>query len=60
MTPKRQAREQAIKDIKEELEREHKAFIAFRKELNPVMNELVKEQLQEQHRRSWCLSIWHK
>lgn len=41
-------RQQAIKDIKSELKDEHKAFIAFRTELNPVINMLVKKQIEEQ------------
>ena len=35
------AKEQAIADIKQDLERNHKSFIAFRTELNPVMNKIV-------------------
>jgi hypothetical protein len=41
MTP----RQQAIKDIKEELKREHKPFIAFNTALNPIMKELVRHTL---------------
>ena len=41
------AKEQAILDIQEELTKQGKAFIAFRTELNPIMDALVKEQLEE-------------
>lgn len=47
MTTKRnldmQAKKQAIHDIKEALKEEHKIFLLFREELNPVMEELVNE-----------------
>ena len=43
-----QAKKQAIQDIKEELARNHKCFLTFRSSLNKVMNQLVKEQLEEQ------------
>ena len=36
------AKIQAIQDIKDELKRERKAFMLFRKNLNPVMDELVR------------------
>ena len=39
------AKKQAIHDIKESLKEEKKAFLLFRKELNPVMSKLVKEYL---------------
>lgn len=42
------AKQKAIQDIKECLRQESKAFIAFRTELNPIMDELVKQQLKEQ------------
>lgn len=37
------ARNAAIHDIKECLREEKKAFLLYRKELNPIMDELVKE-----------------
>lgn len=40
--------QQAIQDIREDLSKEHKCFIAFRTKLNPVMRGLVKEQLRQQ------------
>ena len=56
------AKEQALKDIKDELKREHKAFIAFKSELNPIMRKLVSEQIKEQKKiskkTSYCLSMW--
>lgn len=44
MSPRRKAEH----DIRKELTRQGKCFIAFRKELNPVMREIVKEHLEEQ------------
>jgi len=41
-------REIAIKDIREDLRKEGKSFLAFHRELNPVMNELVKNQIKAQ------------
>ena len=52
------AKQQAIKDIRDELKKNHKAFIAFKKVLNPVMDELVEEQIHAQERVSYCLSVW--
>lgn len=43
-----QAKIQAIQDIKEDLERQHKCFISFVQELDEVMEALVEEQSQEQ------------
>lgn len=50
------AKEQAILDIKEDLKKTSKCFIAFRTKLNPVMNYLVHQQLKAQRVKSWCLS----
>ena len=36
------AKMQAIQDIKEELRKEHKHMLMFRKNLNPIMDKLVK------------------
>ena len=41
-------RQIAVQDIKVELSKEGKCFIAFRVELNPVMRELTKEYLKAQ------------
>ena len=46
----KEAKKQAIQDIKEELARNHKSFIMFRSNLNSVMNKLVKEQITEQEK----------
>lgn len=37
------AKKQAIHDIKKSLKEEKKVFLLFRKELNPIMDEIVKE-----------------
>ena len=42
------AKQQAIKDIKQELSLHGKCFLAFRTELNPVMEKLVSNQLKAQ------------
>lgn len=42
------AKEQAIIDMLPELEKRNKNFIAFRRELNPVMRKLVSQQIKEQ------------
>ena len=42
------ARQCAELDIQEELSRLGKCFIAFRTELNPVMDELVSNQIKSQ------------
>ena len=42
------ARQCAEMDIREELSRQGKCFIAFVERLNPVMDYLVKERLKEQ------------
>jgi len=41
-------KELAIKDIKDDLAKHGKCFIAFRKELNPTMDLLVKRQIEQQ------------
>ena len=53
-------KDQAIQDIKDELAKEGKSFLAFRKNLNPIMRALVKEQLSEQSRKAKCLSSFSK
>lgn len=42
------AKSQAIKDIKQELSLHGKCFLAFRTELNTVMEKLVNNQLKAQ------------
>ena len=56
-------RELAERDIRESLKQNGKSFIAFRTELNGVMNEITTEYLEAQQksdeeRHSWCLSGW--
>ena len=42
------AKQQAVKDIRESLRMQGKCFLAFRTELNPIMKDLVNEQLKAQ------------
>lgn len=42
------AKQAAIQDIKQELAIQGKCFLAFRKELNSVMKELVNNQIKAQ------------
>ena len=42
------AKEKAIQDIKEDLKKEKKVFLAFINDLNPIMDSLVKNQIQQQ------------
>ena len=42
------AKQQAILDIKEDLGRQHKCFIAFHRKLNPAIERLVKAQIYMQ------------
>lgn len=42
------AKEQATLDIMADLEKSNKCFIAFRKELNPIMRKLVSHQIRQQ------------
>ena len=42
------AKQQAIQDIKNDLRSSGKCFIAFRKELNPAINRLVRQQIKNQ------------
>ena len=42
--------EQAVNDILSECERTGRCFMAFRSKLNPVMDELVNEYIEEQSR----------
>ena len=44
MTPK----DLAVKDIKDDLMKENKAFLAFHNELNPAMRKIVFSQIKEQ------------
>ena len=42
------AKQVAVRDIKNDLRQYAKCFLAFHKELDPVMKQLVKEQLKAQ------------
>ena len=42
------AKEQAVLDIMADLKNQNKCFIAFRKELNPIMRKLVSYQIKQQ------------
>lgn len=42
------SKQQALKDIKADLRKEGKCFIAFRKELTPAIENLVKQQIRKQ------------
>ena len=44
----KEAKRQAILDIKEELSKNHKCFLAFKSTLNPIMDLLVESQIEEQ------------
>ena len=46
------AKEQAILDIKEDLKKSHKAFLAFHTKLNPIMDKLVRNQITAQYKLS--------
>ena len=48
------AKESAIQDIKESLRLQGKCFIAFQKKLNPIMDELVTNQIKAQES---CVSL---
>ena len=54
------AKDLAIQDIQSELERQGKSFLAFRTQLDPVMDSLVNEQLKLQEKASYCLSGYSK
>ena len=42
------AKEQATLDIMADLKNQNKCFIAFRRELNPIMRKLVSHQIRQQ------------
>lgn len=42
------AKQQAIKDIKDDLMQENRCFLAFNNSLNPVMDRLVRDQIEQQ------------
>ena len=46
------AKQQAIKDIQEDLQEQHKSFIAFYTELNPIMEKLVYRHIKAQRKKA--------
>lgn len=52
------AKKQAIKDIKEYLRQESRAFITYRTELDPTMDKLVDDYIKQQENISYCMSGW--
>ncbi len=50
------AKQQAIKDIRDDLKKSGKCFITFHSELNPIMDSLVEQQIRKQ--TSICLTNW--
>ena len=54
----KQAKKQAIQDIKEELHKESKVFIGYITELNPIMESLIADY--EKERASYCTHHWSK
>lgn len=42
------AKQQAIEDIKKDLKKQGKSFLAFHTVLNPIMHRLVLQQIQKQ------------
>lgn len=51
------AEEQATLDIKDELRKESKCFLAFRKKLNPIMDKLVKNYTKFQEEKTYGSNI---
>lgn len=47
------AKQQALMDIKKELKENHKSFLAFRTNLNPVMDKLVNDYIHLQNSLSF-------
>ena len=59
MKRKISAKQQAIKDIKDDLKNDRKTFIAFRNELNKPIRKLVNQHLREQRNVvSINLTLW--
>ena len=46
------AKQQALKDIQEDLQKENKSFCGFILRLNPIMQNLVHEQLIDQAKKN--------
>ena len=61
MSAKEQAaKEQAIQDIQQELEKDGKSFITYVQELDPIMVSLSRSFIKAQCSpgKSWCVSLW--
>lgn len=43
------AKQSAIQDIRDDLRQQGKCFIAFHRELDPIMSYLVSEQIHQQY-----------
>lgn len=52
MSANEKAKEAAIEDIKNELQKQAKCFLAFIEILNPVMEKLVNQQIKRQDKIS--------
>ena len=52
------AKQQAIIDIKEDLRKQNKCFMSFKKKLNPIMEKIVNNHLKDQ--RHITTSLWQK
>lgn len=46
------AKQKAIQDIRMELKKQHRCFIAFHRELNPVIDAIVNNLLEKQQKKS--------
>lgn len=47
------AKQQAVEDIQEDLLQEHKVFIAFIEKLDPIMDQLVDQQIKVQEEKKY-------
>lgn len=54
------AKEAAVIDIKEELSKNNKSFIAYRTNLDGVMSDIEQSYLDAQKKRSVCISGWSR
>lgn len=46
------AKEQALQDIKDDLRQDSKCFLAFKENLNPIMDELVEDYTKLQEKQN--------
>ena len=54
------AKEQATQDIQESLKKEGKSFIHFIHSLDPIMETIEEEWIEEQEKKSWCVNSFSK